>query len=357
MAEHRLPLRVNVAKFFDASGNLQPTGVLDTLIAHEIVHAHQFTNMAFSTDGADSPTEQWFIEGLAMVIQGGSLFPVSDHNVNLVAPFDGDYRSAYEAVKVLHEITTGGITAIVDRLEAGDSLDQAFANTTQAATGELSAAPGLVNFTNVTSFINWFNADAGSAITNYVSTSADFQPGSGAITAGSSQGSNSGNLTMDDTIANGTGTALVNARFTLNFMNSDSSAASDTIFQIGANAGQFMNFATADIRANTLGLTGASVKTSDKASEAIGLFDAAIQVVSSTRSYFGAAQNRLEHTIANLNNSEENLTSAEARIRDLDMAKEMMAFSKTNILSEAATAMLAQANQQPQGVLQLLRSA
>ena len=77
--------------------------------------------------------------------------------------------------------------------------------------------------------------------------------------------------------------------------------------------------------------------------------------VSAERSRLGAIQNRLEHTIRNLDNSAENLTASESRIRDVDMAKEMMAFTKNNILQQAAQAMLAQANQQPQGVLQLLR--
>ena len=80
-----------------------------------------------------------------------------------------------------------------------------------------------------------------------------------------------------------------------------------------------------------------------------------LETVSSERSKLGAYQNRLEHTIANLGTSSENLTSAESRIRDVDMAKEMSTFSKNNILSQAAQAMLAQANQQPQQVLQLLR--
>jgi len=97
------------------------------------------------------------------------------------------------------------------------------------------------------------------------------------------------------------------------------------------------------------------VSTHDKATKAIEVLDNAIKNVSAERSKLGAYQNRLEHTIANLGTSSENLTSAESRIRDVDMAKEMMSFSKNNILSQAAQAMLAQANQQPQGVLQLLR--
>jgi flagellin len=100
---------------------------------------------------------------------------------------------------------------------------------------------------------------------------------------------------------------------------------------------------------------GINVSTQAKANTAITTIDSAIRTVSTTRSKLGANQNRLEHTIANLGTSSENLTAAESRVRDVDMAKEMMEFTKNNILSQAAQAMLAQANQQPQGVLQLLR--
>jgi flagellin len=89
--------------------------------------------------------------------------------------------------------------------------------------------------------------------------------------------------------------------------------------------------------------------------DSIAAIEAAIQHVSEQRSSLGAVQNRLEHTVANLDTVSENLTSAESRIRDVDMAKEMMNFTKNNILQQAATAMLAQANQAPQTVLQLLR--
>ncbi len=83
--------------------------------------------------------------------------------------------------------------------------------------------------------------------------------------------------------------------------------------------------------------------------------DTALETVSTERAKLGALQNRLEHTINNLGTSSENLSAAESRIRDVDMAKEMMAFTKNSILQQAATAMLAQANQAPQGVLQLLK--
>ena len=101
--------------------------------------------------------------------------------------------------------------------------------------------------------------------------------------------------------------------------------------------------------------TGIDVSSSrEKADEAISTIDAAVVKVSGQRSVLGAVQNRLEHTIANLGTSAENLQAAEARIRDLDMAEEIMAFTKNNILQQAATAMLAQANMAPQSVLQLL---
>ena len=91
------------------------------------------------------------------------------------------------------------------------------------------------------------------------------------------------------------------------------------------------------------------------ADNAITTINNAIEMVSAERSKLGAVQNRLDHTINNLGTSAENLTAAESRIRDVDMAKEMMEFTKNNILSQAAQAMLAQANQMPQGVLQLLQ--
>ena len=110
--------------------------------------------------------------------------------------------------------------------------------------------------------------------------------------------------------------------------------------------------ATAD---NLKATAGISISSQADASNAIKALDAAINSVSSERAKMGAVQNRLEHTINNLSTSAENLTAAESRIRDVDMAKEMMEMTKNNILQQAAQSMLAQANQTPQNVLQLLR--
>lgn len=135
----------------------------------------------------------------------------------------------------------------------------------------------------------------------------------------------------------------------------DASGNGGMTFQIGANKGQTITFGIGDIRSASLGISGIDISTAAGASNALTQLDKAIKTVSSERSKMGAVQNRLEHTINNLQTASENLTAAESRIRDVDMAKEMMDFTKNNILSQAAQAMLAQANQQPQGVLQLLR--
>ena len=98
-----------------------------------------------------------------------------------------------------------------------------------------------------------------------------------------------------------------------------------------------------------------NITDADEARHAISIANGAIDMISSMRSDFGAMQNRLDHTINNLSVQNENITAAESRIRDVDMAKEMMAYTKNNILVQASQAMLAQANQVPQGVLQLLQ--
>lgn len=132
-------------------------------------------------------------------------------------------------------------------------------------------------------------------------------------------------------------------------------ASTGITFQIGANATQQIELTIADMSASALGVSSIDVSSGFVFDSAIALIDSAINAVSSTRSNLGAVQNRLEHTINNLSTASENLTASESRIRDVDMAKEMMEQTKQSILSQASQAMLAQANQQPQGVLQLLR--
>ncbi len=130
-------------------------------------------------------------------------------------------------------------------------------------------------------------------------------------------------------------------------------------FQVGANSGQnitvnIKNMAASQL-ATGLANVASNVSTYTKATAAITTINNAITKVSSQRSALGAVQNRLEHTIANADNTAENLQAAESRIRDVNMAKEMVEYSKSNILQQAAQSMLAQANQSTQGVLSLLQ--
>lgn len=129
-------------------------------------------------------------------------------------------------------------------------------------------------------------------------------------------------------------------------------------FHVGANSGQTIGISINNMHASgtILNLSAkVHVSVQSNANTAIAKINTAISAVSTERANLGSVQNRLEHTIKNLDVAAENLQASESRIRDVDMAQEMMTFTKNNILNQAATAMLAQANMAPQGVLQLLR--
>ena len=132
-------------------------------------------------------------------------------------------------------------------------------------------------------------------------------------------------------------------------------AAATGTMQVGPTADEILTIAYQKMDSTALGVSSLKVNTVSIANSAITKINTAINKVSEYRADLGAAQNRLEHTINNLKVTSENMTAAESRIRDTDMAKEIAAFTKNNILNQAAQSMLAQANQTPQGVLQLLR--
>ena len=147
------------------------------------------------------------------------------------------------------------------------------------------------------------------------------------------------------------------AKTTLNLKPSSTATGKGIELQIGANEGQTMSFTLDDMSADALGVGGSSVNlsTQESAKTATTTIDAAIKKVSKARGQMGAVQNRLEHTINNLDTASENLQTAESRIRDTDMAEEMVNYSKNSILAQAGQSMLAQANQANQGVLTLLQ--
>jgi flagellin len=185
------------------------------------------------------------------------------------------------------------------------------------------------------------NLDSAAAYTSLVSMRLTNTAG-GTITAGESFLLQLG---MSEGTAKGTG----DKNFRLHVVNNTPQ------FQIGADQGQTMEIAISDMSAKALGVDKLDLTTVGGAQHAIGRLNKAIDTVSSERSKLGAFQNRLEYAVNNLRNTHGNLSAAESRIRDADIANEMIEFTRNQIMSQAGTAMLAQANAVPQGVLQLLQ--
>lgn len=161
------------------------------------------------------------------------------------------------------------------------------------------------------------------------------------------------------------GSSVDSSAFSFTF---DSSVASDSslaleitvanhaiTLQVGANTGQNLSLSINNMSARALGIDDLDVTSQESADDTLDTIDDAIQLVSTERAKLGAVQNALEHTITNLSTSSVNLAAAESQIRDVDMAAEMTKYTRNNIMTQAAQAMLAQANGQPQNVLQLLQ--
>ncbi|MCY6483674.1 flagellinolysin [Clostridium aestuarii] len=361
----------------------------------------------------------WFIEGTAEFIPGaddrlksvvGTAGSIDDTKVtNLVnrakdlldganwTGSDEDYAAGYVITKFLDNKLEANGKTMADLM--GDIK-------TSASGGSAALETAIVGNTVFTSFADFkagFETDAakyikkqgtysGNGITlNFGTTENDMGSVAGSDHRGATDLNAAG--VVDETGLTSTEQPL--QHFEVIWPDENSSSGEVTL-QIGANQGQSFNLQLKDMRAAALKISGGAgkevtskdgsatakftkidnddaskgvtngteskvveyaldVSTHENATAAIEIYDDAINQVSTFRSSLGAAQNRLEHTINNLNNTSENLTAAESRVRDVDMAKAMMEFSKDNILQQAAQAMLAQAKQAPQGVLQLLR--
>ena len=223
---------------------------------------------------------------------------------------------------------------------------------------EMKTAAGIIQ-TSVQKAVDAYNTAMGTGTTTEVLKNTDFT-----VTA-NKDGSFNIEYTGDKEVSFSFGEATVNGltgttATKLGLTNKQSASATSNKgieLQIGANEGQTMEFTIDDMSAAALGVDGNKVdlSTQDGAQKATTTIDAAIKKVSEQRSKLGAVQNRLEHTIANLDTASENTQTSESRIRDTDMAEEMVAYSKNNILLQAGQSMLAQANQSNQGVLSLLQ--
>ena len=212
---------------------------------------------------------------------------------------------------------------------------------------------GIVVATTADSGLTWTGNGTGSLGDDVITFTQNVNSGTIVVSSGQATGTaefthalEAGNYTVD--YVDATSSVLKDANG-----NTIATSTDNKTFNDGAS-NTLLTLDKAATEDMSVSIGGIDISSQSAADGAITTINSAIETVSAERSKLGAYQNRLEHTINNLGTSAENLTAAESRIRDVDMAKEMMQFTKTNILNQAATAMLAQANQAPQTVLQLL---
>ncbi|MBI9014611.1 MAG: flagellinolysin [Clostridiales bacterium] len=329
----------------------------DRIIAHELVHAVMAD--AMGDNFYDMPT--WFKEGSAEFIHGADDRIAADTNppaattiadvvtlaVDMInnetwAQDSINYSASYLAVKYIESNLAGGQTFADIMSEIKNDADLTSDNT-------IDAIVNHTTFADKAAFVASLTANGANYYNTVVAVNA---ADTGSI--GGSDHVGAIDLNAEDIVP--TGSYLDNPtkfNFIFEEIATTKTTTNSATFQIGANEGQIMSISIDSISTTNLRLSAIDIV--NDADEAITSFDAAIENISSLRSRLGAYQNRLEHTIKNLDVSSENLLASEARIRDVDMADEMMTFSKSNILMQAAQAMLAQSNQTPRGVLQLLR--
>lgn len=362
-------IKVDSADFTnaDADASSEKAKVLESTIAHELMHTVMQYNL---TDGMSGRKGEkypaWFVEGTAQLSGGG--FPTNwnnellyyankltsetdtsqDANIkNYLKKYTIDsrpYGHGYLASAYIGYLANGGTGAVsaqniaagmnkvFNSLLQGKSLNSALSEHTgmnEAQIKELfrSGNAGLTEFTRKLAYNS--KDGAGSVIANSLSDGGAGRPVIGSGAAG-------GNFQI--------------SQIDVDF----SSGPAKVRIQAGAETGQYIEFKLYQMNAAALGLSYVNLKTVEDSYSAINSIKNAISYVSRVRSHYGSIQNRLEHTINNLDNIIENTTAAESCIRDTDMAKEMVAFSNRQIILQAGQSMLAQANHQSDYVLSLL---
>ncbi|MDD3851474.1 MAG: flagellin [Firmicutes bacterium] len=279
---------------------------------------------------------------------------ILDDAGNVGIPVTGDINFELSEVTNVTQGTDGVLTAdaatAIDAIQETETFSLSVnGNNIDVTLEKVGGLSALSKGTEITAVAEALQDDINAALSAYKDlTGKDY----GEVTVSVKDGALSVVSSEPDTVTMEFG--VNEATEALGLAGAGSSAVGGLTFHIGANKGQNINLQLTDMRAASLGIADVDTSTRENADNGIKTIDDAIEKVSQERSKLGAVQNRLEHTIANLGTSAENLQAAESRIRDLDMADEIMAFTKNNILQQAATAMLAQANMLPQSVLQLL---
>lgn len=322
-------------------------------------------SVVFATQNANGETAVWSDKTLTLTLDAsGSTVYTQDQINELIANATGTVPAGANSltVEMNGNLTTVDTEVSTDTLTTADSTkatidDAGFAegygiSVTKAGDFNLSA----ITFTAGGTGAVYDATTPGSETLDFMLTATDTYSASDLTAMAKKAGMDALSFEFDGTK---TGTEII-AAYGASVDVTDGTGdvgGKGITFQIGANGveDQRVSLSLGNMSASGLGIAGVSIEDQDKANSAIELIDNAINQVSGTRADLGALQNRLEHTVNNLGTTSENLTAAESRIRDVDMAKEMMEMTKNNILTQAAQAMLAQANTQPQGVLQLLQ--
>ena len=366
-------VKVDTADFDDddATGTGENAETLESTIAHELMHSVMQYNLTDGMSGrAGEKYPTWFVEGTAQLAGGG--FPTNWNNtlLNYANALSGasDTSKDTEIANYLKAYTVDGrpyghgylAAAYVGYLASGASdvtganiaagMDKVFSDLLSGK----SLSEAINNNTGMTQAqVESLFQNPNASLTEFVrKLSYESKNGAGSVVAGS-LGTGSTNII-------GVGAPTQAFRIDPNQVNVNTGStgvagATEINLQVGAEVGDRINVKLFQMDAAALGLDNTSVATSTGADNAITEFKNAVGYVSNVRSYYGAVQNRLEHTINNLDNVVENTTAAESRIRDTDMAKMMVEYSNQNILLQAGQAILAQANHQQDGILNLLR--
>lgn len=366
-------------------------GSLSATLSHEMTHLIMQDVLTSGMVGANSePYPLWFVEGMAQTASGDDGW--LSHSLNTSStddqirnylgqtssmPYGAGYLSTlylaqmasgagYSAGAVTTSSLRSGINTILGKLVEGKTLSQVINEISGGTYGSYGAFAGQVSGdADALEFTRSFlgargTSGAGSVIAaNLTTETSDILNGSGAYTTsytvmtGTSAYTNvfgNGFTFPDGGAAGGTGGGGTGTAGTTN-------TEEGLHIQVGALGGQAIVLQTFDASADAIFRGNRlNVMSYGDASRTIDVVDNAVSAVSYMRSYYGAVQNRLEHTIANLDNIEENTQSAESRLRDTDMAEEMVSYSGARIITQAAQSMLAQANQTKQSVLQLLEA-
>lgn len=364
-------IRVDSADFkdSDADGSGDRTEVLKSTLAHELMHSvmqYTLTDGMSGRKGEKYPT--WFVEGTAQLAGGGFTTGWND-TLSYYAQYlnnENDTSQDANIANYLTKFTMGGRpyghgylgTAYFGYLAgggktSGKSLDATVTYGMNKIFTDLLAGKKLdetlkkyagINTADMNRLFKTGDAD----LTEFVRKLAyESKDGAGSFIAG---GLNKGGSSLLGTGWDPSQPFQIDP-FRVRV---DYSGAAGTWLQVGAEAGIHIDVNLYQMNAKALGLEDTNVRTTDDADQAIESIKRSIQYVSNVRSYYGAIQNRLEHTINNLNNITENTTAAESQIRDTDIATEMVGHSNNQILMQAGTSMLSQANQSSQMILSLL---